>query len=120
MPRPAGLAPAAGGRRLENDWRTGPETSAFQHGDGSEEVLDRFEEAVLTAASGGRRPGVCVRLGGFSDPWDTAPDEGDDMLLAQMAGQAVDHGVFTVNLIVGTREDIVAGRYTYLRYAQRC
>ncbi|MET9101125.1 DUF1963 domain-containing protein [Streptomyces antibioticus] len=105
----------------EDDWRTGPETSAFQDGDGSEGVLDRFEEAVLAAASGGSRPGVCVQLGGFSDPWDMAPDEGDDdVLLAQMAGQAVDYGVFTMNLIVGTREDIAAGRYADLRYEQQC
>ncbi|MCX5173257.1 YwqG family protein [Streptomyces antibioticus] len=100
----------------ENDWRTGPETSAFENGD----VLDRFEDAVLAAASGGNRPGVCVQIGGFSDPWDMAPDDGDDVLLAQMAGQAIDYEVFTMNLIVGTREDIAARRYADLRYEQQC
>ncbi|SME89469.1 DUF1963 domain-containing protein [Streptomyces sp. Amel2xC10] len=104
----------------ESNWTTGPETRAFLEGDGGEEALDRFEEAVLAAAVGGERPGVGVQLGGFSDPWDMAPDDGDDVLLAQMAGQAVDHGVFTMNLIVGTREDIAAGRYADLRYEQQC
>jgi hypothetical protein len=36
-----------------------------------------------------------------------------------MAGQAIDHNVFTMNLIVGTREDIGARRYAGLRYEQQ-
>ncbi len=37
-----------------------------------------------------------------------------------MAGQAIDYEVFTMNLIVGTREDIAARRYADLRYEQQC
>ncbi|MFD8001577.1 hypothetical protein [Streptomyces mirabilis] len=88
-------------------------------GDGDENALDGFEEAVLDAAFGGQRPGVCVQNGGFSNPWDMAPDEGDLVLFAQMAGQAIDYNVFTMNLIVGTREDIAAGEYVGLRYEQQ-
>lgn len=34
----------------------------------------------------GARRGVCVQIGGFSDPWDMAPDQGDLVLFAHMAG----------------------------------
>ncbi|MFH9969254.1 hypothetical protein ACH4PR_49785 [Streptomyces mirabilis] len=50
-----------------------------------------------------------MQIGGFSNPWDMAPDEDDLVLFAQMAGQAIDYNVFTMNLIVGTRENIAAG-----------
>ncbi|MFJ9356530.1 YwqG family protein [Streptomyces mirabilis] len=108
------------GLTLDSDWQGGPQTRAFLDGDGDEEALDRFEEAVLDAAFGGHRPGVCVQIGGFSNPWDMAPDEGDLVLFAQMAGQAIDYNVFTMNLIVGTRENIAAGEYVGLRYEQQC
>ncbi|MFF8024039.1 hypothetical protein ACFZDJ_23565 [Streptomyces sp. NPDC007896] len=49
-----------------------------------------------------------------------APDEGDLVLFAHMAGQAIDYKVFTMTLIVGTREDIAARQYGGLRYEQRC
>lgn len=109
------------GLSIEQDWEGGPHTSAFLdgEGDGDQDALDGFEEAVLDLAYGGRRPGVCVRIGGFSDPWDMAPDEGDLVLFAQLAGQAIDYEVCTMNLIVGTREDIAAGRYAELRYEQQ-
>jgi hypothetical protein len=119
------------GLSIEQDGEGGPHTSAFLDGDGDgdgdggggggggEDALNAFEEAVLDLAFGGRRPGVCVRLGGFSDPWDMAPDEGDLVLFAQLAGQAVDYTVCTMNLIVGTREDIAAGRYAELQYDQQ-
>lgn len=42
------------------------------------------------------------------------------MLLAQLAGQAIDYDVFTMNLIVGTREGIAAREYAGLQYEQQC
>ncbi|MEV7143052.1 DUF1963 domain-containing protein [Streptomyces tauricus] len=116
---PQTLYPLAG-LTLAEDWRDAPATRAFLGDGGNDDALDSFEEAVLHAASGGTRPGVCVQIGGFSNSWDMAPDEGDLVLLAQMAGQAIDHNVFTMNLIVGTRQDIAARRYTALEYEQQC
>ncbi|MFS8204254.1 DUF1963 domain-containing protein [Streptomyces sp. CWNU-52B] len=123
---PRVLYPLAG-LTLDSDWRQAPAAGAFLdragdgdgEGDAEADALDRFEEAVLDAA-GGRRSGVCVQLGGFSDPWDTAPDEGDLVLFAQLAGQAIDYDVYTMNLIVGTRQDIAARRYAGLQYEQQC
>ncbi|EFL20300.1 hypothetical protein SSOG_00012 [Streptomyces himastatinicus ATCC 53653] len=63
---------------------------------------------------------MCVQLGGFSSPWDMAPEEGDLVLFAQIAGQAIDHDVYTLNLITGTRQDIAARGYTALEYTQQC
>ncbi|WP_406450710.1 hypothetical protein OH768_05805 [Streptomyces sp. NBC_01622] len=108
------------GPTLDSDGAEGPHFDAFLDGEGAEEALDRFEEAVLDRAFGGHRPGVCVQLGGFSDPWDMAPDAGGPVLLAQLPGQAIDYNVFTMNLIVGAREDIAAGRFGGLRYEQQC
>jgi hypothetical protein len=113
------LYPVAG-LTLDGDRREAPRTGAFLDAGGDEDALEGFEEAVLDMAFGGRRPGVCVQIGGFSRPWDMAPDEGDLVLFAQMAGQAIDYDVFTMNLIVGTREDIAARRYAGLRYEQQC
>ncbi|MFD3310179.1 DUF1963 domain-containing protein [Streptomyces sp. NPDC058694] len=104
---------------LDKDWDGGPETREFLEDDQAEDALESFEEAVLDLAYGGRRPSVVVQLGGFSDPWDMAPDEGDRVLLAQIAGQAIDYNAFTMNLIVGTREDIAARRYAELGYDQQ-
>ncbi|QIY99412.1 DUF1963 domain-containing protein [Streptomyces sp. S1D4-11] len=108
------------GLTLDSDWEGGPQTRAFLDGGGDEDALDSFEEAILDRAFKGHRPGVSVQIGGYSDPWDMAPDEGDLVLFAQMAGQAIDYEVFTMNLIVGTREDIAARQYGGLRYEQQC
>ncbi|MCX5601481.1 DUF1963 domain-containing protein [Streptomyces phaeochromogenes] len=122
------------GLTLDGDGEAGPRTRAFLDEDradegandgagaqdGAEDALDSFEEAVLDMAFGGQRPGVCVQLGGFSDSWDMAPDVGELVLLAQLAGQAIDYNVFTMNLIVGTREDIAARRFAGLQYDQQC
>ncbi len=116
---PRTLYPMAG-LTLDSDWEEGPQTRAFLAEDGAEDTLDGFEEAVLDMAFGGHRPRVCVQIGGYSDPWDMAPDEGDLVIFAQMAGQAIDYNVFTMNLIVGTREDIAARRYSSLQYDQQC
>ncbi|MEU9780904.1 DUF1963 domain-containing protein [Streptomyces phaeochromogenes] len=120
------------GLTLDSDGEVGPRTRAFLDdegaddgaedgaNDGAEDALDSFEEAVLDMAFGGPRPGVCVQLGGFSDSWDMAPDVGELVLFAQLAGQAIDYNVFTMNLIVGTREDIAARRFAGLEYDQQC
>ncbi|UIX30776.1 DUF1963 domain-containing protein [Streptomyces sp. GQFP] len=115
---------AVPGLSLDGDWEGGPETEAFLEGDdgegeGAGETLERFEEAVLDLAYGGQHPGVCVQIGGYSDPWDMAPDEGELVLFAQLAGQAIDYDVCTMNLIVGTREDIAARRYDGLQFEQQ-
>ncbi|MFD9188187.1 DUF1963 domain-containing protein [Streptomyces phaeochromogenes] len=116
------------GLTLDSDGEVGPRTRAFLDddggedgaNDGAEDALDSFEEAVLDMAFGGQRPGVCVQLGGFSDSWDMAPDVGELVLFAQLAGQAIDYNVFTMNLIVGTRGDIAARRFAGLQYDQQC
>ncbi|MGR3874384.1 DUF1963 domain-containing protein [Streptomyces graminifolii] len=97
----------------------GPHTRAFLDADGGQQALDAFEEAVGDLSFGGRRPAVRVQLGGFSASWDMAPDTDGLVLLAQLAGQAVDQDVFTMNLIVGTREEIAAGEYDGLVYEQQ-
>ncbi|MFJ4834433.1 DUF1963 domain-containing protein [Streptomyces sp. NPDC088747] len=108
------------GLTFDSEWDGGPETRAFLDDGGDEDALEGFEEAILDKAAGGQHPGVCVQIGGFSDPWDMAPDEGDLVLLAQIAGQAIDYNVFTMNLIVGTREDIAARKFAALQYEQQC
>ena len=118
---PRTLHPVAG-LTFDGEWEGGPRISAFLDGDGDggQDALDGFEEAVGDLAFGGPRPGVRVQIGGFSDPWDMAPDTDGLVLFAQLAGQAIDYNVFTMNLIVGTREDIAARDYTGLRYEQQC
>ncbi|MEV6537598.1 DUF1963 domain-containing protein [Streptomyces sp. NPDC051665] len=112
------------GLTFDGEWEGGPEISAFLDGNGdgggAQDALDSFEEAVGDLAFGGHRPGVCVQIGGFSDPWDMAPDTGELVLFAQLAGQAIDYNVFTMNLIVGTREGIAAREYAGLQYEQQC
>ncbi|MFE2217569.1 hypothetical protein ACFW93_37340 [Streptomyces canus] len=63
--------------------------------------------------------GIAVQLGGFSSPWQLAPDEGDIVLLAQIHGQSIDPNVYTQTLIVGTRENIAARRYEALEFEQQ-
>lgn len=116
---PRVLYPVAG-LTVDEDWAESPATSAFLDDGGDEEALDGFQRDVLDLAFGGTRPGVCVQIGGFSDSWDMAPDTGDLVLLAQLAGQAIDYNVFTMNLIVGTRDDITARKYARLQYEQQC
>ncbi|MGW2642836.1 DUF1963 domain-containing protein [Streptomyces sp. NPDC001348] len=108
------------GLTLHSDWQDAPACRAFlDEGDGNEAILDGFKEAVLELAAQGAMFGVRVQLGGFSDPYQTHPDEGDLVLFAQMAGQAIDYRVYTLNLITGTRQDIAARRYTALEYTQQ-
>ncbi|KAA0935852.1 DUF1963 domain-containing protein [Streptomyces apricus] len=116
---PRTLYPLAG-LTFGEDRPDSPATSAFLADHDNREVLSAFEEAVSHLAAGGTRPGVTVQLGGFSDSWDDPPDTGGLVLFAQLAGQAIDLGVYTMNLIVGTPEDIAARRYADLRYDQQC
>ncbi|MFF7645225.1 DUF1963 domain-containing protein [Streptomyces canus] len=108
------------GLTVSPDWHDAPATSAFLDGGvGREDILNDFENAVRDAASGGASHGVDVRLGGFSSPWQLAPDDGDLVLLAQIHGQSIDYRVFAQTLIVGTREDIARRRYEGLEFEQQ-
>ncbi|MEU2773292.1 DUF1963 domain-containing protein [Streptomyces sp. NPDC007162] len=108
------------GLTVSPDWRDSPATSAFlDSGADRDDILDDFEDAVRKAAAGGASHGVAVQLGGFSSPWQSAPDEGDLVLLAQIHGQSIDHDVFTQTLIVGTRGDIAGRRYEALEFEQQ-
>ncbi|MEV5953260.1 DUF1963 domain-containing protein [Streptomyces sp. NPDC051987] len=109
------------GLTVSPDWRDSPATSAFLDSGGiaRDDILDDFEEATRRAAAGGASHGVAVQLGGFSSPWQTAPDEGDLVLLAQIHGQSIDPHVYTQTLIVGAPEDIAGRRYEALQFEQQ-
>ncbi|MFE7069218.1 DUF1963 domain-containing protein [Streptomyces sp. NPDC057620] len=108
------------GLTVAPDWRDAPATSAFRDGGTDrDDVLDRFVDAARQAAAGGAAHGVSVQLGGFSRPWQSTPDEGDLVLLAQIHGQAIDLDVYTQTLIVGTRENISRRRYASLEFEQQ-
>ncbi|MGW3956526.1 DUF1963 domain-containing protein [Streptomyces sp. NPDC004752] len=108
------------GLTVAPDWYGAPATSAFRNGGPDrDDILDRFEDAVREAAAGGASHGVSVQLGGFSRPWQSAPDEGDLVLLAQIHGQSIDLDVYTQTLIVGTRKDIAGRRYGGLEFEQQ-
>ncbi|MFE7857338.1 DUF1963 domain-containing protein [Streptomyces sp. NPDC057403] len=102
------------------DWRDAPATSAFLEGGmDRDDILDTFEDAVRDVTAGGASHGVSIQLGGFSRPWQLAPDEGELVLLAQIHGQSIDYNVYTQTLIVGTREDITERRYDSLEFEQQ-
>lgn len=102
------------------DWRDGPATGAFLDGGADrDDVLDDFEDAARTAAAGDASHGVAVQLGGFSSPWQSAPDEGELVLLAQIHGQSIDLDVYTQTLIVGPREDMAKCWYETLEFEQQ-
>ncbi|MGQ5576374.1 DUF1963 domain-containing protein [Streptomyces sp. ECR3.8] len=117
--QPGALYPVPG-LTVSPDWRDSPATSAFlDSGPDRDDILDDFEDAVRRAAAGGASHGVAVQLGGFSSPWQSAPDEGDLALLAQIHGQSIDPDVYTQTLIVGTHEDIAGRRYEALEFEQQ-
>ncbi|MEU6548069.1 DUF1963 domain-containing protein [Streptomyces sp. NPDC046859] len=117
--RPDVLYPVPG-LTVSPGWRDSPATSAFLDvGEDRDDILDAFEEAVRKAAAGGASHGVAVQLGGYSSPWQSPPDEGDLVLLAQIHGQSIDLNVYTQTLVVGTREDIAARRYEALEFEQQ-
>jgi len=110
----AGLTAADGGKG-------DTETDAFLDSDeGNDELLKRFEDAVLTSVHGGVSCSGFLQIGGYSNSWQGAPDEGDLVLFAQIQGDAIVRGNPFQNLIVGTREDIAARRYENLEYDQQC
>ncbi|MFR0355066.1 DUF1963 domain-containing protein [Streptomyces sediminimaris] len=108
------------GLTIDHDWYNAPAAAAFGDG-GSDrhEVLDRFVEAAVDSVPGGSPSNSVAQIGGFSNQWQVPPDENGLVLLAQIAGNGVDQGLFTLNLIVGAREDIAAGRWDELQYEQQ-
>ncbi|MFE9808628.1 DUF1963 domain-containing protein [Streptomyces sp. NPDC005227] len=113
------------GLTIDHDWHSCPQVQTFLDGDGDgegqdAEVLDRFVEALVNSVHAGTAPHSVAQIGGFSDQWQVPPDQDGLVLLAQISGNGVDHGLFTLNLMVGTREDIAAGRWENLHFEQQC
>ena len=109
------------GSTVDDGWPDEGAALAFVEAqDDGEERLDRFVKAVLDSAHGGTPFTGFIQLGGYSRPWQVAPDEEDLVLFAQIQGDAVDNGNPFLNLIVGTRADIAAGRYDLLEHDQQC
>lgn len=109
------------GLTLDHDWCRAPATTAFKDGGADhDEVAERFVEAVVHSVQDGSPSNPAVQIGGCSNQWQVPPDRNGYVLLAQIAGNGLDHNLFTLNLIVGTREDITAGRWESLRYEQQC
>ncbi|WP_393086580.1 DUF1963 domain-containing protein [Streptomyces sp. LN704] len=112
---------AVRGLTIDHDWYGSPAAEAFEAGRAEDdEVLDCFVEAVVNSAHGGPSPHSVARIGGFSAPWQVAPDQDGLVLLAQISGNGIAHDLFTLNLMVGTREDIAAGRWVNLLCVQQC
>ncbi|MFG2576292.1 DUF1963 domain-containing protein [Streptomyces sp. NPDC048481] len=108
------------GRSFSPDWRDAPATSAFLDSRADrDDILDDFEDAVRSAAAGGASHAVAVQLGGHSTPWQSPPDAGGLVLLAQIHGQSIDLDVYTQTLVVGTREDLATRRYEALTFEQQ-
>ncbi|MFE2972464.1 hypothetical protein ACFXKC_54785 [Streptomyces sp. NPDC059340] len=82
-------------------------------------VVARWTASWQLSRRGGPAPSAVAQLGGFSDQWQVAPEQDGLVLLAQTAGNGVDHTLCTMNLVVGAREDIAAGRWANLRYEQQ-
>ena len=114
---PKALHPVRG-LTIDHDWRGAPATAAFE--DGRAEGLDGFVEALVAGVHNGPAPHPVAQVGGFSNQWQEAPDQDGLVLLAQIAGNGVDHNLFTLNLVVGTREDIAAGLWEGLQFEQQC
>ncbi|MFJ2393780.1 DUF1963 domain-containing protein [Streptomyces sp. NPDC087843] len=117
-PRPLYALP---GLTIDHDWYGSPAAEAFEDGrEEDDEVLDCFVEAVVNSVHGGSAPHAVAQIGGFSDQWQEAPDQDGLVLLAQISGNGVDYNLFTLNLLVATREDIAAGRWENLQCVQQC
>ncbi|MET7745401.1 DUF1963 domain-containing protein [Streptomyces sp. NPDC005385] len=111
------------GLTIDHDCHRSPLVQAFLNeadGDGqAAEALDRFVEALVNNVHGGTARHSVAQVGGFSDQWQVPPDQDGTVLLAQISGNGVDHGLFTLNLITGTRQDIAAGRWENLHFEQQ-
>ncbi|MFG2475026.1 DUF1963 domain-containing protein [Streptomyces fagopyri] len=117
-PRPLYALP---GLTIDHDWYNSPAVEAFEGARAEDdEALDCFVEAVVNSVHGGPSPHSVAQIGGFSDQWQVAPDQDGLVLLAQISGNGVDHRLFTLNLMVGIREDIAAGRWENLLHVQQC
>ncbi|MET1073320.1 MAG: DUF1963 domain-containing protein, partial [Umezawaea sp.] len=77
---------------IDHDWRSAPATEAFQAQGGA---VEDFVEAIVDSVHDGPRPNPVAQIGGFSVQWQEAPDQDGLVLLAQIAGNGVDHGLFT-------------------------
>ncbi|MFJ4892456.1 DUF1963 domain-containing protein [Streptomyces sp. NPDC088788] len=123
------------GLTIDHDWRGCDLVRSFLDGDGESdgagesdgrdlgagvEMVDRFVEALVNSVHAGTPPHSVAQIGGFSDQWQVPPDQDGLVLLAQISGNGVDHGLFTLNLVVGTRQDIAAGRWENLHFEQQC
>ncbi|MEU8789300.1 DUF1963 domain-containing protein [Streptomyces sp. NPDC048643] len=119
------------GLTIDHEWPGAPLVQAFLDGEGDgdgdgdgdgkdAEAVDRFVAALVNSVHAGTAPHSVAQIGGFSDQWQVPPDQDGLVLLAQISGNGVDHGLFTLNLIVGTRQDIAAGRWQNLHFEQQC
>ncbi|PRY39735.1 DUF1963 domain-containing protein [Umezawaea tangerina] len=104
---------------IDHDWYTAPATTASRES-GSADGVEAFVQAVVDSVHDGPRPHAVAQVGGFSDQWQVPPDQDGLVLLAQISGNGVDHDLFTLNLVVGTREDIAAGNWSALEVDQQC
>jgi hypothetical protein len=112
---------AVAGLTIDHDWDCAPATRAFgDSAPGRDEVLEGFVEALVNSIHAGPVPHPVAQIGGFSNQWQVPPDQDGLVLLIQIAGNGVDHSLFTLNLAVGTSEDIAAGRWEELRWEQQC
>ncbi|MFC3890901.1 DUF1963 domain-containing protein [Lentzea rhizosphaerae] len=112
---------AVAGLTIDHDWDCAPATRAF--GDSApdrDEVLEGFVEAVVNSVHSGPAPHAVAQIGGFSRQWQVPPDQDGLVLLIQIAGNGVDETLFTLNLAVGTREDIAARRWEKIEWEQQC
>lgn len=108
------------GLTIDHDWYSAPATVTFRDGGTDHgEVLDRFVDVLVNSLHNGPSPHSVAQIGGFSDQWQVPPDQDGLVLLAQISGNGVDYDLFTLNMIVGTREDIAAGRWENLQYEQQ-
>ncbi|MCS7477785.1 YwqG family protein [Umezawaea endophytica] len=109
------------GLSIDHDWYGAPAATALRKSDPDRaEKLDGFVEVLVSSVHNGPRPHPVAQLGGFSVQWQEPPDQDGLVLFAQIAGNGVDHQLFTLNLVVGTSEDISARKWGELRFEQQC
>lgn len=111
---------AVAGLTVDHDWDCAPAAETFiDSAPDHEDLLEGFVKAVVASVHNGPEPHAVAQIGGFSHQWQVPPDRDGLVLLAQIEGNGVDHGLFTLNLAVGTREDIAAGRWEELEWEQQ-
>ncbi|MEU1301493.1 MULTISPECIES: DUF1963 domain-containing protein [Streptomyces] len=115
---PCTLYPVVG-QTVAHNWYDGPEVDAFLESGGDDMLLDEFKVAFLSGIHGEPFAGA-IQIGGYSNPWQMPPAQGDCTLLAQMQGDVFKYANPFLNLIVGTGEEISARRFDALRFEQQC